>query len=611
MSRVTFEEFKERSRKIHGSKYDYSKVNYVNTKTKVCIVCPKHGEFWQKPSDHLRGCGCQACSKVNRLTNETFIKKAKLVHGDKYDYSKVEYKKSNEKVCIICPKHGEFWQKPAEHLVGYGCAKCANNVSPTTEDWIERAKKVHNGKYDYSKVNYVNNTTKVCIICPEHGEFWQVPKNHLKGQGCPKCGHQKNSLIGRMTLDEFINRANKIHKGKYNYSKVEYVNSYTKVCIICLEHGEFWQRPSKHLCGQGCSVCAGVKRGDTNAFVKKANEVHKEKYDYSKTIYVNAREKLCITCPQHGDFWQKSNDHLFGHGCPICGKTYSQPEIDIFEFVKELCPDAEHGNRKILDGYELDVYVPSKKLAIEYDGLIWHSEKYVDDRSYHLKKTEECEKQGIQLIHIFEDEWLEHPEIVKSKLKHILQANSGLPKIFARKCSIKEIDTQQSRTFLDKNHIQGFVRASLHLGCFHNDNLVGVMSFIESPKGSNNWELVRFATDIKYNCCGVGGKMLKYFITNYQPKNIKSFADRRWSTPIKETLYEKLNFKLVGYVRPDYQYVENQRRNHKFNYRKKLLIRRYSEFELTMDMTESEMTQKIGLWRIWNCGLLKYVWECE
>lgn len=127
------------------------------------------------------------------MINKTqkFIKKARQIHGDRYDYSKVEYVNANIKVCIICPEHGEFWQTPRQHLKGQGCLSCSNIKCCNTEEFIAKAKRVHVDKYDYSKVNYINNRTKVCIICPEHGEFWQRPDNHLQGQGCPVCNSSK------------------------------------------------------------------------------------------------------------------------------------------------------------------------------------------------------------------------------------------------------------------------------------------------------------------------------------------------------------------------------------------------------------------------------------
>ena len=186
----------------------------------------------------------------NQLTTEEFINKAKKIHGDKFDYSKVNYVNNSTKVCIICPKHGEFWQTPASHLRKRGCNLCSKPIHDT-KSFIEEAKKVHGDKYDYSKVNYVDGHTKVCIICPKHGEFWQTPNNHVRNRNCPKCGQISTHDKQALTTKQFIEKAVKAHGDKYDYSKVNYVNNHTEVCIICPKHGEFWQKPMKHLSGHG------------------------------------------------------------------------------------------------------------------------------------------------------------------------------------------------------------------------------------------------------------------------------------------------------------------------------------------------------------------------
>ena len=193
--------FIEQAKSIHNNKYDYSKVVYHNTKSKVCIICPEHGEFWQTPCHHLENHGCPYCYNEKRhhqkktLDKEKFIQRANKIHNNKYDYSKVEYINYHTKVCIICPEHGEFWQTPANHIFGSGkgCPKC-NLHCWDTESFISFAKKIHHNEYDYSKVNYVDSKTKVCIICPRHGKFWQTPNNHLNGQGCPKCNKSKMEI---------------------------------------------------------------------------------------------------------------------------------------------------------------------------------------------------------------------------------------------------------------------------------------------------------------------------------------------------------------------------------------------------------------------------------
>ncbi len=327
---ITTEEFIRRAKEVHGDKYDYSKVKYVNATTKVCIICPEHGEFWQKAGSHLNGHGCRKCSNVSlslsrRDSKDAFIEKAKSVHGDKYDYSKVEYVNSNTKVCIICPEHGEFCMAPNAHLGGQGCPKCScSNRNLAFDEFVSKAKSVHGDKYDYSKVKYVNATTKVCIVCPEHGEFWQKPCEHLKGRGCRKCGWERLKSKA-FTTEEFIAKAREVHGDKYDYSKTVYVNQNTKVCIICPEHGEFWQNAGNHLSGKGCVKCVRPNEGmTTEEFIAKAREVHGDKYDYSKTQYVNTYNDVCIICPVHGEFFQNPYNHLKGRGCPVCSNGFNK-----------------------------------------------------------------------------------------------------------------------------------------------------------------------------------------------------------------------------------------------------------------------------------------------
>ena len=252
---MTLKDFITKAREIHGNTYDYSKVDFVNGSTKVCIIDPLYGEFWQMPSNHLKGAGCHKRSGKHVPTTEEWIEKARKLHGDKYDYSKVVYVNSNTKVCIIDPEYGEFLQTPANHLLGMGCPKREQIAidklkQSIVENFIKNARLVHGDKYDYSKVNYVNGKTKVCIIDPEYGEFRQKPNDHLKGSGCPKRDVEQNSEERSLSTRAFIKRARLVHGDKYDYSKVVYVNGYTKVCIISPELGEFWQTPIDHLlCG--------------------------------------------------------------------------------------------------------------------------------------------------------------------------------------------------------------------------------------------------------------------------------------------------------------------------------------------------------------------------
>lgn len=316
--KLSKEEFIKRASEIHGGKYDYSLVGYVNSTTKVKIICPEHGEFEQIPKDHLRGSNCPTCVNRNIVTNEEYIEKAKQVHGNRYDYSLVKYVNTKTKIKIKCSKHGVFEQTPNSHLRGGGCPTCAGTSKLTKKEFIQRACDVHEKKYDYSKVVYVNNRTNVKIICPEHGEFKQKPNSHLNGHGCSKCSNMKNGYNKRLILDNFIKRVREIHGDKYDYRKVVYINSKTKVKIICPKHGVFEQTPTHHLNGCGCGECSNTKKLTTKEFIIRAKQVHGNKYNYQKLNYINSSTKVEIICLKHGVFFQLPHSHLSGRGCPYC-----------------------------------------------------------------------------------------------------------------------------------------------------------------------------------------------------------------------------------------------------------------------------------------------------
>lgn len=546
-----------------------------------------------------------------KYSEKDFLIKANAVHNGRYDYSKVEYKGSQIKICIICPEHGEFWQIPSAHLRGNGCPKCSNAKRGRKTDvteFIDKCKKKHGNVYDYSKVEYVNSNTKVCIICPEHGEFWMLPMAHLEGQGCPKCSGRN------LSADELEEKMKQVHNGKFTYDMSTYTKMNAKMKMFCPIHGEFWQSPTKHIRGQQCPKCSAEKRWreqllDTDSFIARAKEMYGNLYDYSKVDYKSMKDKVEIICPKHGSFFQRPYDHLQHHGCPTCGKLNSSPETEIYEFLLSHFNenDIRRNDRSILDGKEIDIYIPSIKFGIEYNGLKWHSEEFGKDCHYHEDKMILSNNKGISLVQIFEDEWLYKKDIVLNKLKHLLHLSTvDMPTIMGRKCYVREIDKKTAKAFLDKFHIQGYGKCTLSLGCFNGEDLIGVMSFLSHK--NNEWELVRFATDYNYICQGVGGKMFSFFIKEYDPLTVKTFADRRWTLK-EDNLYTCLGFVKEKIIKPDYRYVCSKNpsnRIHKFNFRKNIINLRYS---LPMTMTESEMAHTLGYYKIWDCGLIRYVYK--
>ena len=338
--------FVSKSKEIHGDKYDYSKVEYVNGNENVIIICPKHGEFLIKPNYHKLGTNCPSCHIV-KYDQQTFLDKANEIYGDKYDYSKVNYVNMSKIITIICSIHGAFKTTARKHITcKQGCYECKKNeilqknIVENYKEFIEKANKKYNNKYNYSKVVYDHSDKKVIIICPKHGDFEQTPQNHLSKSirdACKKCLPKRKVNINE---EEFIKLAKDKYGDRYDYSKTKYVNKITKIIIICKKHKyDFLQGPHNHLQGkQGCCICRN-KVVDTNSFIIKAKEIHGDKYDYSKVIYNNSDKKVTIICPEHGEFEQTPANHTHSsnkRGCPKCGliTRANKRKLTTEEFIK-------------------------------------------------------------------------------------------------------------------------------------------------------------------------------------------------------------------------------------------------------------------------------------
>jgi hypothetical protein len=322
--KLSVEQFIQLSNQKHSSKYNYKKVAYAGNKKNVIITCSIHGDFLQTPNQHLRGSGCPICGRqhgvnLRTMTLTEFVSKANNVHDYKFDYSQVEYINNHTNVSIICPNHGLFEQTPNSHLSGNGCSACSGCKLHTTESFIEKSISVHGDKYDYSKSTYAINE-KVVIACPIHGEFYQTPLCHMRGQGCPKCGKVISSSARRITQEEFIARAKEIHCDKYDYSKSKYTVGDELIAIICPIHGDFKQKADNHLAGRGCDKCGGTSQLTSDEFIIRAKQRHGDKFDYSETHYKNAQNKIGISCRSHGKFRILPFDHINSrYGCQQCG----------------------------------------------------------------------------------------------------------------------------------------------------------------------------------------------------------------------------------------------------------------------------------------------------
>lgn len=286
----------------------------------------------------------------------------------------------------------------------------------TNNEFIEKSKSIHGERYDYSLANYINSSTKVKIICPEHGEFEQIPNNHLFGYGCQRCARDLTGLKKRTTHDDFIKKANQIHNNKYDYSLVNYKNSKTKVKIICPEHGEFEQTPSNHLSGKGCNKCSVKERNDKfkltlEQFIQNAKKHHGNKYNYSKVNLISRELPVEIICPVHGAFNQVAKLHSSrGNGCPHCKESKGEKIIRSILLDSNINFIAQHkfSDCKHYRVLPFDFYLPNNNVCIEFDGeqhfepikCFGGDKRFTKQKVIDTIKTNYCKKNNIKLIRI-------------------------------------------------------------------------------------------------------------------------------------------------------------------------------------------------------------------
>ena len=321
------------------------------------------------------------------MTDKTkeFIDKSIKIHGDKYDYSKVDFIGFTKEISIICTEHGEFIQIARSHLKGYGCENCGiekrnqTKIKKSNKIFFEKAPKIHNNYYDYSKVEFKGVCEKVIIICPKHGDFLQAPRKHLYGQGCNKCGEERTADGQRKTLSVFITQSKEKHgEDHYNYDDVKYINDHTKVNIYCNIHKKiFIQTPTSHLSGSGCNDCSIEKRSEekiklaSSKFWDIANK--DERFDFSKFIYKKFVEKSVVICKKcKSEFSINPNNYLSGKGCPFCKK---KTEVKLYEKIDNKYVIDRQLKYEWCKNIETNCYFPfdfcieEYKIIIELDGI--------------------------------------------------------------------------------------------------------------------------------------------------------------------------------------------------------------------------------------------------
>jgi len=544
-------------------------------KRKWCrYECPYHGVFDRRKSDFEKSpYGCQICSRIIATEKRykkpfsEFLKQAKEIHRDEYIYpTDIEYYYNNDKINIFCKKHKEYFsQTISDHLNGSGCPKCGFEKTLearklTTEEVVKRCIEVRGTEnYDYSNVVWKESTDKINIFCKTHNKLFSVRYyDFIAGVNCPDCAKEiqkqkfketwaRKNISATFDTEGFIEKAKKV-RPEFDYSKTVFKGR-DKSVIVIFNGREYSILARSLLEGKDPFELSLIKRGIKKSqnrwknLEKELKDIHGDKYeylkeeiDYIKSGKAGIRTTLHIKCKKHGIFEQNFIDHMQGHGCKKCAIenrpviNSSAAEKEMLNFIKTFYSGTiMPNNREILEGKELDIYFPEKKLAIEYDGLFWHNNI---DNSY---KFEECRRKGIRLIRITEPEWIRNNE----KIRYFLKSTFGIydKKIFARKCVIKEIN-EEYESFCIENDLTGYKEASLKLGLYFQEELVQIMSF----EGN---EIIRDCSKLGYSIIGGKEKLLKHCGLNEITVSIEKdkFSGKS---------YYRNGFVLIKETKPDY-----------------------------------------------------------
>lgn len=562
----------------------------------------------------MNGIGCKPCSRTESgrkraMTQEEFILRAKEAHGEKYDYSKVEYVNSQKHVTIICPAHGEFSQSANAHIRGQGCRQCSNGSSGdrnrlSQEEFLVRLTTLGTG-YGLEKVNYTSMDKPITLVCSDHGPFTARAGNALyRKSGCPKCARELTGLRSRKPLSYYVEKSRAVHGDRFEYLGIEYQGAAAYLRVLCRDHGEFLQLAQDHIKGVGCSKCA-VEIYDHPSFINVATRVHGSRYDYSQAIYNKALSKVIICCKDHGPFTQTPSSHINGQGCPRCANVGpSDAQVEIANFMRQFTDVMEEApigeSRK-----RVDVFLPEYSLAIEYHGLIWHSTRFKSDPREDYKKHRQLEALGVRTIHIYEDEWELRRGVVERTL---MSAVGALPRIYARSAELVEISTSEADEFYELNHLQGRCLAEVAYALKEAGEVVACMSFGVARSDRRNtdktvWELERYAAT--KTVVGGASKLLKAFLRSGRAKTVVSYSDTR---AFSGAMYQALGFELVSESAPDYKYVNGSYkvgRIHKSKFQRKNLPEMLSVFD--PNLSEAENCRNNGWYQIFDCGKKKWV----
>ena len=526
----------------------------------------------------------------------------------------------------------QIGQPKSRHIVESQCTKCGIINKSTLVELIRKVNRqsAYTDKYHCPSClralpNYINAfsdksksvRSKIIVGGSERSKnLWNDPK--YRGKMASVSNKLKNdvefaqkisaSIINKFKYDqdyvdrvnasrknsstEFIARCSDIHDNYYDYSITEYTFIDVKFKVICPEHGTFEQLPSNHVKGHGCPKCAKCdSKISSLEFFSRCSTLHAGKYDYTNSIYIASADYIKYKCPVHGEIIQLAQNHLRGHGCRFCDqqKTTSKGEEELAEFISQYAA-VKRNCRDILDNSEIDIIVGN--VGFEYHGLYWHSYNRIEtnsERYKHFNKLNEALLRNVELIQIYEDEWMQRRDIVKSMIKSKLGILDN--RIYARKCRVINLEEKVASDFFNKNHLNGHRKAKIYLGLEYDGEIVSSASFSHTGK---YWELIRFCSCLNISVAGGLSRLLSHSGL----RNIFTYADRRYSP--RASSYLSCGFKELGVTQPGYKYCKGLKTYSRQSYQKSKQSKLLPIFDASK--TEAQNMFNNGYRRIWDAG---------
>jgi very-short-patch-repair endonuclease len=573
------------------------------------------------PTEGVKMNECKICKVELKNKKRTYCSNKCKFSDDAYNSSRANKTKNPILQNVKCNECGWLSIDVLNKSGGLGKHLLLNHkiTTPNVNDW-------------FVKVDVVEKEKLKCPLC-----LWGT--DDITNKSGAFTSHLNK--LHNMSIGDFLKHHPKFNSLWKTYQTKEKVVSFIKENetnrIECLECGCFFRKltnmhlikhkmtPTQYKDKYGLVTTCSLSTSELQrkgSFDRQINDVFDRIYahdctplfsldEYSRVCGGKKYKFKCNICAFEFE------DTLDDGGFPLCRpcnpklefKPNRKLEIEVYDFLRsKITGPIIKNDRKTISPKEIDFYMPHSNIAIEIDGLFWHGERYKTNK-YHIEKTLQLKQKGIRTIHIFEDEWDQKRELVNRKIVHIL-GKSDSEKIYARKCDVREITSEECCPFLNRNHIQGKDSSYLKIGAFYDGKLVSVMTFSKprialGNKGNEEFvELSRFASDIDFITVGTASKLFSYFLKNYNPTKIISYADLRW-TDFNKNLYTTLGFAELSRTVPNYFWCKNKKRHHRFGFTKQKLVKLGHD----SNKTEVEIMHELGYYRIWDCGHLKYEWN--